>query len=46
MSCLLYLVMAAAIMVCLQRYIPAFQHLQNVFIKIINKDAYCSQKFF
>jgi len=33
--CLLYLVMTAAIMVCLQLYIPRFQHLQNLFIKII-----------
>jgi len=29
--------MAAAIMVCLQLYIPRFQSLQNLFIKIINK---------
>jgi len=35
--CLLYPVMAAAIMVCLQPYIPRFQHQQNMFIKIIKK---------
>jgi len=35
--------MAAAILVCLQLYVPRFQHLQNLFIKIINKKAY---KFF
>jgi len=28
---------AAAIMICLQLYIPRFQHLQSLFIKIINK---------
>jgi len=35
--------MAAAIMVCLQLYIAQFQHLQNLFIKIIIKNAYYSQ---
>jgi len=38
-------VMAAIIIFCLQHYIPRFQHLQNLFIKIINENAYYSKIF-
>jgi len=45
MSCALYCNGRCHSLVGLQRYTPGFQHLQNWFIKIINKNAYYDHNF-